>query len=98
MGNFNIDINKTDFTGFRKLEEFFDNFNLTSLVKSNTCFTENRLLTNKPMSFQVTNSAETGLSDYHKLILLFMKSYISRINLKTIFLPELQKLCRRKTC
>ena len=31
------------------------------------------LLTNKPKSFQVTNTTETGLSDHHKLISSFMK-------------------------
>ena len=91
MGDFNIDLNKTDCIGFGKLEEFCDNFNLTNIVKRNTCFTKNNkstidlLLTNKPMSFQMTNTAETGLSDCHKLISSFMKSYISRLKLKTIF-------------
>ena len=57
MGDFNIDLNKTDSIGFGKLEEFSDNFNLTNIVKSNTCFTKSNksaidlLLTNKPMSF-----------------------------------------------
>ena len=41
MANFNIDLNKTDCIGFGKLEEFCDNFNLTNIVKSNTCFTKN---------------------------------------------------------
>ena len=33
MGDFNVDLNKTDCVGFGKLEEFCDNFNLTNLVK-----------------------------------------------------------------
>ena len=37
------------------------------------------------MFFQATNTTETGLSDCHKLISLFMKSYISRLKPKTIF-------------
>ena len=37
------------------------------------------------MSFQVTNATETGLSDCHKLVSSFMKSYISRLKRKTIF-------------
>ena len=91
MGDFNIDLNKTDCIGSGKSEEFCDNFNLTNIVKRNTCFTKNSkstidlLLTNKPMSFQVTNTTETGLSDCHKLISSFMKSYISRLKPKTIF-------------
>ena len=64
---------------------------MTNIVKRNTYFTKNNksttdlLLTNKPMSFQVTNTTETGLNDCHKLILLFMKSYISRLQPKSIF-------------
>ena len=91
MGDFNIDLNKTDCIGFGKLEDFWNNFNLTHLVKSNTCFTKNNkstidlLLTNRPMSFQVTNTTEAGLSDCHKLISSFIKSYISRLKPKTIF-------------
>ena len=64
-GNFDIDLNKIDFIGFGKLEEFCDNFNLANVVKSNAYFTKNNkskiglLLNNKPMSFQVTNTART---------------------------------------
>ena len=89
MGDFNIDLNKTDCIGFGKLEEFYDNFSLTNIVKRNTCFTKNNkstidlLLTNKPMCFQVTNTTETGINDCHKLISSFMKSYISRLKPKS---------------
>ena len=91
MGDFNIDLNKTDCIGFGKLEEFYNSFNLTNIVKRNTCFTKNSKSTidllpiNKPMSFLVTSTTETGLSDCHKLISSFMKSYISRLKRKTIF-------------
>ena len=89
MGDFSIDLNKTNCIDFGKLEESRDNFNLTNIVKSNTCFTKNNkstidlLLSNKPMSFQVTNNTETGLSDCYKLISSFMKSYISHLKPKT---------------
>ena len=36
------------------------------------------------MAFQVTNATETGISDCHKLISSFIKSYISRLKPKTI--------------
>ena len=91
MGDFNVGLNKTDCIGFGKLKEFCDNSNLTNIVKRNTCFTKNNkstidlLLTNKPLYFQVTNTTERGLSDCDKLILSFMKSYISRLKPKTIF-------------
>ena len=91
MGDFNIDLNKTDCIGFGKLEEFCNSFSLTNIVKRNTCFAKNSkstidlLPTNKPMSFLVTSTTETGLSDCHKLISSFMKSYISRLKARTIF-------------
>ena len=100
MGDFYIDLNKTDGIGFGKLEECCDNFNLTNIVKRNTCFTENDkstiLLTNKPMSFQVTNTTGTGLSDCHKLISSFMKSYISGLKPKTIFYRNYKNIDKEK--
>ena len=96
MGDFNIDLNKTDCIGFGKLEEFCDNFNLTNIVKKNTCFTKTNkstidlLLTNKPMYFQVTKTIEAGLSDCHKLISSFILYLIFYINL--IFLALNRKL------
>ena len=101
MGDFNIDLNKTDCIGFGKLEEFCDNFNLTNIVKRNTCFTKNNksktdlLLTNKAMSFQLTNTTETGVSDCHKLISSFMKSYISHLKAKTIFIVITKTLTKK---
>ena len=101
MGDFNIDLNKTDCIGFGKLEEFCDNFNLTNTVKRNTCFTKNNksktdlLLTNKAMSFQLTNTTETGVSDCHKLISSFMKSYISHLKAKTIFIVITKTLTKK---
>ena len=38
MGVFNIDIKKENSTACDKLEKFGDTFNLTNLVKSETCF------------------------------------------------------------
>ena len=40
--------------------------------------------TNKPRSFPITNVTETGISDCHKLITTFMKSYISRLKPKNV--------------
>ena len=62
---------------------------MTNIVKVITCYikikksTIDHLLTNKTMSCRMTNIAEPGLSDYHKLISLFIKSYISRLKPKT---------------
>ena len=109
MGDFNIDL-KIKGLGFNKLDQFCELFNLTNLIKTETCFTMSHkslidlFLTNKPLSFQKTHVTETGLSDYHKLMSSFFKSYFSRLRPKVItyrnyknfdenvFLNDLQKL------
>ena len=55
MGDFNIDITKENCSGFDKLEDLCDTFNLTNLIKSETCYinnhksTNNLFFTNKPL-------------------------------------------------
>ena len=90
IGEFNIDIKRENSIAYNTLEEFCDTFNLTNLVKSETCFINNHksaidlILTNKPRSFQITNVTETGVSDCNKLITTFMKSCISRLKPKNV--------------
>ena len=68
MGDFNIDIAKEYLSGIGKLEELRDVFNLTNLIKSETCYTNSHKLTidlfftNKPLSFQGTSTTETVTS------------------------------------
>ena len=65
MGDFNIDITKEDCSGFDKLEELRDTFNLTNLIKSEIfCINNHKLtidlfFTNKPLSFQETSTTKT---------------------------------------
>ena len=83
MGDFNIEF-KNKGAGFDKLSEMYDTFNLTNLIKSETCYTKNHksltdlFFRNKPLHFQKTHVIETGLSDYHKLISTFFKSRFSK--------------------
>ena len=64
MSDFNIDV-KSKSLGYDKLDEFYDLFNLTNLIKSETSFTKNSksliglFLTNTPLPFQKTNLSET---------------------------------------
>ena len=86
MGDFNIDLKIKGF-GFSKLDEFCDMFNLTNLIKIETCFTKSLIdlfLPNKPLSFQKTHLTETGLSDYHKLVSTCFKSHFTRLRPKVI--------------
>ena len=90
MGDFNIDIN-TAGMGVDKLDEFCNLFDLTSLIKAETCCTKNHksiiclFLRNRPLSFQKTRTNETGISDYHELISTFLKSHHTRLKLKIIY-------------
>ena len=67
-----------------------DTFDLTNLIKANTCFKASNqtsidiILTNQPRSFQKSGVITTGLSDCHKTILTFFHSYFSRLPPKTI--------------
>ena len=101
MGDFNIDIKKENSIAYDKLEEFCDTFNLTNLVKSETCFMNNHksaidlILTNKPRSFQITNVTETGISDCHKLITTFMKLTFLVLNRKMSIIVVIRTLMKK---
>ena len=68
MGDFNIDINTAGIE-VDKLDEFFNLFDLTNLIKTEICCTQDHkctidlFLTNRPPSFQKTRATETGISD-----------------------------------
>ena len=75
MSDSNVNI-KNKRLGYGKLDTFCDLFNLTNLIHSEICLMKNHkstielLLTSKPKSFFKTHTTETGLSNYHKLILI----------------------------
>ena len=87
MGDFNIDINKDDAIGHDKLDVFCDTLNLTNLIKSETCYTNNHkstidlFLTNKPRSFQITT---------------FIKSHFSRLKPKIIHYRNFKRFDEQK--
>ena len=60
-----------------------------NIITGKTCNKSNGtsidiLLTNRPRSFHKTSIFKTGISDLHKLILSFFRSYFTRIQPKTI--------------
>ena len=74
-GDFNIDREE------EILEEFLFEQNLNNLVKEKTCFKSmenpsciDLFLTNSALSFQNTTTVETGLSDFHKMVVTVMKT------------------------
>ena len=90
LGDLNIDA-KVVGRELDKLEEVFDLFKLTNLIRYETCFTKDHksttdlVIPNKPKCFQNTCITETGLSGFHKLILTFFKIQITRLKPKIIF-------------
>ena len=93
-----------------------DTFDLRNLINANTCFKSSNqtsidvILTKGPRNFQKSGVITTGLSDCCKMILIFFRSYFSRLPPKTItytsikyfetkdFLYELENKLRTKEC
>ena len=62
--------------------EFRDTYNLRNLIMGPTCFKNplnpsciDLILTNKPRSFQHSQTIETGLSDHHSMTITVLKSF-----------------------
>ena len=75
IGDFNIEAYS------KEMSNFCDTFDLASLIQEPTCYKNpdnpsciELILTNKPLSFQSLCVAETGLSDFHRMILTAKKS------------------------
>ena len=67
------------------MSSFSEIYHLTDIIKQSTCFKNHSnpscidlFLTNNANCFQKSSVCETGLSDFHKLIVTVMKSYISK--------------------
>ena len=85
IGNFNIEADS------KELSSFCDTFDLTSLIKEPTFYKNpdnqsciDLLLTNKPLSFQNLCVAETGLSDFHRMILTVTKMTFQKLKPRVI--------------
>ena len=86
IGDMNLEESNTN------LQNLMNDYNLANLIRQNTCFKSSRgtcidlILTNKNMSFQYSNSFESGLSDCHHLIYtMFKMSYSKQAPLKYLY-------------
>ena len=68
------------------MEDFCIRFNLISLIKDPTCYKNpdnpsyiDLMLTNSPRSFQNSCVVETGLSDFHRMIVSVMKTTFQKL-------------------
>ena len=75
MGDFNVEISEPN------LEFFWIFYNFKSSINKSTCHKKpdnpsctDLILTRYPNYFHNSSTFETGLSDFHKLILTFFKS------------------------
>ena len=79
LGDFNMTVNEGE------LKNFLDLYSLKSMVREPTCFkSENPkcidlILTNRDRSVHNTTTIETGLSDFHKMILTVSKTKYQKI-------------------
>ena len=85
IGDFNIEADS------KEMSNFCDTFALTSLIKEPTCYKNpdnpsciDLILTNKPLSFQNSSVAETGLSDFHRMILTVTKMTFQKLKPRVI--------------
>ena len=84
-GDLNIDLSNTKTLSENHVSDLRDTFALTNLVKQKTCFKTVRgtlldvILTNKPNCFQKTSAFETGLSDFHKLVVTVFRSTFKKL-------------------
>ena len=85
LGDFNVE------TEEKNISDFMNIYNLKSLIKEKTCYKNperpsciDLILTNSPRSFQNSNVFETGLSDFHKLVVTVMKQHFPKLKPKVI--------------
>ena len=83
MGDFNVDI------GDKLMGDFCESYNLSSLIKESACCKNpenpsciDLTLANSPRNFQCSSAIETGLSDFHKMIVTVFKTTFQRIPAK----------------
>ena len=74
------------------IEEFLFERNFKNLVKEKTCYKSlenpsciDLLITNSSASFQNTTTVETGLSDFHKMVVTVMKTTFPKAQPKIVY-------------
>ena len=89
IGDFNIEADS------KEMSSFCDTFDFTSLIKEPTCYKNpdnpsciDLILTNKHLSFQNLCVAETGLSDFHRMILTVTKMTFQKLKPRVISYRE----------
>ena len=80
LGDINVDMQDSNSPGLNKVQDLCDVFGLKNLIKSTNCETKMSLLsidiilTNCTRSFKNSGMIETGLSEFHKLVMTSFRS------------------------
>ena len=85
VGDFNAEESNSS------MAEFLNNYGAKNIVKEKTCFRSlnnpsciDLFITNKPRSFQNTQTINIGISDFHKMVLTVLKSSFKKCEPKVI--------------
>ena len=83
---------------------FMNSYDLSNLVKEPTCIKSDNprcidlILTNRCRSFQHTTTIETGLSDFHKMIVAVLKTTYQKIGPTVITIEVIRTFQNRYSC
>ena len=88
---------------WRPYEVFCDNYGVKTLVRKLTCHKNSEnltcidlMLTDVPRSFQSTCVIETGLSDFHSIILTVMRKECRKFQSRIISYRSQRHFCNKK--
>ena len=94
MGDFNVEVDN------RKMEEFWKNCNLKSLIRVPTCYKNpnnssciDLILTNSKRSFQSFCTIETGFSNFHRMTVTVMKASLRKLKPEAIHYRNYKLFC-----
>ena len=95
LGDFNVEVTED------AMEDFCSLFHLNSLIKEPTCFknpenpsTIDLILTNRRGCFQQSTVLETGLSDFHKMVVTVLKTSFRKMPPKIVKYRDYKKYSR----
>ena len=97
IGDLNIDVNDPDKDRNNYLSDFVDTFSLSNLINRKTCHKNlsgtaiEIMFTNRPNYFQKTSTVVAGLSDFHKMIILYQKP-LRKFHQKKLFSEIIKSL------
>ena len=85
------------------MKHFCETYNLSSLIKVPTCYKNpekpssiDLLLTTRPKSFQNSSVVETGLSDFHKMAVIVMKTIFEKLKPRVSYFRNWNEFCNEK--